>query len=85
MSASELEHWLVAHVAELLDIPPDRVNAEAPFSTFGLDSASAASLSVDVENLLGVRVDPMDLYDYPTIRRFVRYLEGLGAISADPA
>ncbi len=85
MSGTELERWLVAHVAELLEIPPERVNVEAPFSTFGLDSASAASLSVDVENLLGVQVDPMDLYDYPTIRRFVRYLEGLGAVRADLA
>ncbi len=84
MSASELERWLAAHVAELLDLPPARVDPEAPFSSFGLDSASAAAMAADLENLLGRRIDPMDLYDYPTIRRFVRHLESLGAVRPDP-
>ena len=45
-----------------------------PFDNFALDSATAITMSGDLEDWLGRSVDPMLVYDYPTIADLAEHL-----------
>ncbi|MBD2103370.1 acyl carrier protein [Leptolyngbya sp. FACHB-261] len=73
-TAAEIQAWIVAYLAELLEIEPDEVNVTIPFDRYGLDSATAVGLTGDLEDWLGKRLDPTLLYDYPTVETFSQHL-----------
>ncbi|MEJ7934872.1 acyl carrier protein [Sphingobium sp. AN558] len=51
-SPVEIESWIVGRIAELVNVPADTVSPEADFESFGIDSAKAIALIVDLENWL---------------------------------
>jgi acyl carrier protein len=55
-------------------LTPEEVDVTIPFDRYGLDSLTAVSLTGDLQDWLGVEVDPTLLYDYPTIEELVKYL-----------
>ena len=76
MNAREIQDWLIAHLAALGATAPDTIDIHAPFSTYGLSSLDAVTLSGDLEELLGRRFPPTLAYDYPSISTLSRYLIG---------
>lgn len=73
MATSAVTHdqivdWCRQHIATLLDFPVERIPVDAEFDTFGLDSAAAVSLVVDMEEWLGTEVSPSLLFEFPTIQ-----------------
>lgn len=70
----EIQNWIVNHIAELLEVNPNRINATSSFDRYGLDSVIAVSLTGDLEDWLGTELDPTLLYDYPTIERLAHHL-----------
>jgi len=66
-TATEIQDWLVAYVAPILDVSPEEVDASIPFERYGLDSADAVGMTGDLADWLGFDVDPTLPYDYPTI------------------
>lgn len=73
-SASEIQDWIVAYLADLLEIEPDEVDITIPFDRYGLDSTAAVSLTGDLEDWLTIEIEPTLLYNYPTVEALVRYL-----------
>lgn len=73
-TAAEIQAWTVAYVANLLEVTPEEVDITIPFDRYGLDSLAAVGLTGDLQDWLGVDVDPTLLYDYPTIEGLVKYL-----------
>lgn len=71
---AEIQDWLVIYLAEVLEITPDKIDVTIPFDCYSLDSAAAMGLSGDLENWLGISVDPTIVYDYPNIRELAEYL-----------
>jgi acyl carrier protein len=69
-----LERWLAALVASAVDLQPDAIDVEARFDRYGIDSAAAIGLTEELEQRLGVPLDPTLLYDYPTIRSLSGFL-----------
>jgi acyl carrier protein len=57
VSALEIERWLRTRVAELLNVNEDAISADARFETFGIDSAKAISLILDLEDWLKFPAD----------------------------
>ena len=53
-SAEEIESWIVAHIAEIVNVAPAAISPDAPFDSFGIDSAKAISLMVELENWLNL-------------------------------
>ena len=53
-SAAEIEGWIIARIAELVNVAPETVSRDADFESFGIDSARAISLIVDLENWLNL-------------------------------
>jgi acyl carrier protein len=74
VSAAEIQDWMVAYLAELLEIEPEEVDVTVPFDRYGLDSSAAVGLTGDLENWLETEVDPTLLYDYPTVESLVEHL-----------
>jgi acyl carrier protein len=73
-SAAEIQDWLVSQIADLLEIQARDIDVTKPFKYYGLNSAEAAILSVDLENWLRFPVPPTLAWDYPTVEASARYL-----------
>lgn len=73
-SPLEIQEWIVAYIAELLEVDPEEVDITVPFDTYGLDSSAAVVLTGDLENWLETEIEPTLLYDYPTVEALVRHL-----------
>jgi acyl carrier protein len=78
-SPAEVQEWVVSYLARHLNTHPDEIDVTVPFEHFAVDSASAIEMTGHIEDWLGERVDPMMIYDYPTIRDMSGYLGGDGA------
>ena len=84
-SAEEIAAWLRQHLAPLLRCAPEDIDPRARFDRFGLDSATAVRVTLDLEDWLGKSVDPGMLSDYPTIEQMaaalVQYDDASGTAS----
>ncbi|MCL2925482.1 MAG: aminotransferase class I/II-fold pyridoxal phosphate-dependent enzyme [Trichodesmium sp. MAG_R04] len=69
-----IKSWLVSQLAERLEIGTDEIDIERDFSDYGLNSIEVVNLSGELENLLGRRLPPTLLLDYPTIESLAEYL-----------
>jgi acyl carrier protein len=74
ISAPEIQDWLVAYIANLLEIESEEIDVTIPFDRYGLDSSAAVGMTGDLEDWLGKEVEPILLYDYPTIEALARHL-----------
>lgn len=74
ISAPQIQDWIVAYVSDLLEIDPEEVDVTIPFDRYGLDSSAAVGMTGDLEDWLGKEVEPILLYDYPTIETLARHL-----------
>lgn len=71
---AEIEDWLIAYLAQLLEIEPSKIDPRLSFDEYGLDSSSAVVLTGDLQEWLGRDLDPTLLFDYPTIEALAQYL-----------
>jgi acyl carrier protein len=68
--------WLVPKFATWLEVAPTELDVTQPITQYGLDSISAVTLSVYVEEELGIRLDTAVLWDYPSLESFAAHLSG---------
>lgn len=80
-SAAEIQNWIVAYLAELMEIDSYEIEIGIPFDRYGLDSSIAVGMTGDLEDWLERELDPTLLYDYPTIEALAQHLAE--EISAD--
>ena len=73
-SASEIRQWIADYLADLLEVDKDEIDTSLPFDRYGLDSSAAVGMTGDLEDWLGVEVDPTVIYDYPTVDALSSYL-----------
>jgi acyl carrier protein len=57
----ELAEWLVTALGETLQTHPGSIRRDVPLWEYGVDSLVAATLIAEVEDELGVWVDPADV------------------------
>ncbi len=73
-SAAAIEAWLVAHLAERLNLSVSDLDREAPFASFGLGSVEATALAGELATWLERPLSPTLTWEYPTIERLAQYL-----------
>jgi acyl carrier protein len=73
-TADELRAWLTARVASLLDIAPEDVRTDTPFADHGLDSVYALTLAGEIEDELGIVIEPTAIWDHPTPDELAEFL-----------
>jgi acyl transferase domain-containing protein/acyl carrier protein len=76
MDKKEIQDWLIAYMADLLQVSADAVDIFEPFANYGLSSMDAVTLSGDLETLIGRRLSPTLAYEYPSIQTLAGYLSG---------
>lgn len=69
-----IKSWLISQLAERLEIETDQIDIQRDFTDYGLNSIEVVNLSGELENLLGRRLPPTLLLDYPTIESLAEYL-----------
>ncbi|MFI7625673.1 acyl carrier protein [Microbispora rosea] len=82
MSPGDLRRWLIERVAAYLGLPPAEIDPTVKLRTYGLDSIHSLSLCVDVEEAVGLLVEPTLAWDHPTIEDIAAHLADL--LSRDP-
>jgi acyl carrier protein len=66
--------WLVLKFSEWLEVEPSEFDPRTPVAAYGLDSISAVTLSVDLEDALGIELQTALLWDHPTLAGLADYL-----------
>jgi amino acid adenylation domain-containing protein/thioester reductase-like protein len=72
--ARDIQSWLVARIAAMLETDPAAIDARQPFTYYGLGSVQAVSLTGDLEVFLERKLSPTLAWDYPTIELLANYL-----------
>jgi acyl carrier protein len=78
-SPEALRSWLAARVAAYVQRPVHEIQTNLPLAEYGLNSVYALTLTGDIEDHLGLVVDPTMMWDHPTIDALtVALLQALG-------
>ena len=64
----------VFELRKLLTVAPEGLDAKEPLSNYGLSSMTGMMLSGDIEEWLGLKLDPAVAWEYPTIETLAHYL-----------
>jgi acyl carrier protein len=70
-----LADWLAERVAYYLDAPTDLIDRSQPFARYGFDSVYALTLCSDIEDRLGLLIEPTIMWDHDSVDALAAYLE----------
>ena len=74
LESPEVLNWLTLKFADWLEVSPDDLDPQQPISSYGLDSISAVTLSVQLEEELGVELETAVLWERPTLESLAEHL-----------
>ena len=74
MTVVELREWLRGWVCRATGLDLSKVTDDRSLEEFGLSSRDAVTLSADLEDLLGRRLDATVAYQHPTIASLAEYV-----------
>ena len=69
-----IQTWLISHLALYLNIPPDEIDIQEPFTAYGLDSAVAVSMTGELGQWIGCDLAIILFWEYPSIETLAQYL-----------
>jgi acyl carrier protein len=75
-SAEEVEAWIVARLARLLEVPPLEIDPDEQLARFGLDSVQLVLFVTDLEQWLGRTFTHNPLSEHVSIRQLCEQLAG---------
>lgn len=73
-SETEIRDWCLAYLSRTVDNPSIAIGPDIPFPQMGLDSATSAYFIVELEEWVGVELEPELIYDYPTVAELARHV-----------
>ncbi len=73
-TAESIQDWLINALATRMEMDPDDIDPDAPFESFGLESADALVMLTQLEQWLGQTVPPVLVWNYPTITQLSQRL-----------
>ncbi len=74
LKAADIQGWLIAYLAELLEMQPNEIEVKVPFERYGLSSAEGTILIGDLEAWVGYKLVPTLVYEYPTIEALSQHI-----------
>lgn len=74
LDTEAIQKWLATKISQQVGIAPNQIDIRQPFTTYGIDSVIAVSLSGELANWLERQLSPTLIYDYPTIETLAKYL-----------
>lgn len=82
LDADALRAWMVRYITAILDLP-DAVATGQAFNEYGFDSVEAVVMAGVMEEEFGVPIDPIRLFEHPSIDRFAVAMAGGVPATAD--
>ncbi|CAL9631837.1 hypothetical protein SUDANB176_06103 [Streptomyces sp. enrichment culture] len=79
LTPERIRSWLVERVAYYGKLPAEEIDADVPLAHYGLDSVYAFALCGDIEDMLGLAVEPVLLWDVDTVTALTAHLAELAA------
>lgn len=80
LAPAEVLTWLTLKFADWLELPVEQLEPERPMSSYGLDSISAVTLTVQLEEELDIELETALLFKRPTLQSLAEHLtESLNA------
>lgn len=73
--STEVEGWMVAYMADLLDIPATAVDVNRTFDQFGLDSTATVAFTSDLGRWLGTKLDTRVMLENDTIKAVAAHIQ----------
>lgn len=73
----EVCEWLSLHLSKATRVDVDQMDFDEPFSSYGLDSSMATSLSGVISEALAMDMDPIVFWEYTTIDALSEHLMAL--------
>ena len=67
MSEAELKAFLIERISFALRIKNKQLDPDAPFARYGLESIDSVILAMELEEEIGVVIEPTLLWEYNTI------------------
>ncbi|MFF9897695.1 acyl carrier protein [Streptomyces longispororuber] len=74
VTLDELQSWLVERVGEYVPELDEPVDPNQELGAYGLDSVAVVAFAADVEDWLGIRVEPSAVWDHPTVTQLAKFL-----------
>ncbi len=75
ISQISIQDWLIGRIAQGIQIDPDEVDIEAPFTQYGLDSSVVMSWTEELSDFVGCKLEPTLFWEYPNIEDVAEHLE----------
>jgi acyl carrier protein len=66
-TAANVRTWLIGRIAHYLKEPAGTINASTPLADYGLDSVYAFTLCGEIEDTLGVAVEPSLIWNVESL------------------
>lgn len=76
-SASDRERivdWMVKHIRSVLELPQGDFPVDDRFDAYGLDSVEAVIMAGLMEEEFGTPIDPMELFEHPSVSQFAAFI-----------
>jgi acyl carrier protein len=74
LTEESLRRWLIQHLADRVELPPEQIDADRTFEEYGLDSRVAVQVSGALEKIVERRLSPGLLYEHQTVNDLSGYL-----------
>ena len=74
VTPEEVLTWLTLKFADWLELPVEELESGRPVSSYGLDSISAVTLTVQLEEELGVELETALMWKRPTLQNLAEHL-----------
>ncbi len=82
VTESDIRDWCIAYLRKTVDDPSIAIGPDASFAELGLDSASSAYFTVELEEWLGAELTPELVFEYPTISALAHFIaDGQGGVA----
>lgn len=78
-TAENVRTWLVGRAAYYLKEPAEAIDPGAPLAGYGLDSVYAFRLCGEIEEALGLMVEPTLMWDVENLADLADHIAGLAA------
>ncbi|GAA3302157.1 acyl carrier protein [Dactylosporangium vinaceum] len=66
--------WLIGRLANYVERPPEDIDPDASLAGLGLDSVYAFALCGEIEDHLGLPIEPVVLWDLDTVTALAGHL-----------
>jgi acyl carrier protein len=76
-NSSDIKVWVSERIAEKAGITVDEINKDLPFSAFSIDSLYLAEISGEIEEKFGIKLNPLDLFEFHSINKLSDHIFSL--------